>query len=90
MRRHIPVSLPGFVICGAELSLRSPLGSVTSRALLADVFCDLGIILYIILSNFSTLSADFHVNIHPVVWHMEGLQIEQPKAHRPVMGLTTV
>ena len=23
-------------------------------------------------------------------WLMEGLQIEQPKAHRPVMGLTTV
>ena len=23
-------------------------------------------------------------------WLMEGLQIEQPKAHRPVTGLTTV
>ena len=53
MRRYSPVSLPGFVICGAEHLLLSPLGRVTSRALLVGVFCEFCILLYPILFHFS-------------------------------------
>ena len=61
-RRHSPVSLPGFVICGTEHSLLSPPGRVTSRALLVGVFCEFGILLYPILFHFSTLPTHFHAN----------------------------
>lgn len=61
-RRHSPVSLQGFVICGAEHSLLSPTGRVTSRALLVGMFFEFGILLYRILFHFSIHSTHFHAN----------------------------
>ena len=52
-RRHSPVNLPGSIIYGTEHSLLSPLGRVTSRALLVGVFCEFCILLYPILFHFS-------------------------------------
>ena len=65
LRRRSLVSLLRLVIYGAEHSLLSPAGRVTSRALLVGAFPEFGILLYFTLSYFSMLSAHFHENSCP-------------------------